>query len=388
MKVVNIPLTDFFRTISEVSGLNILIDPDIGGRVTLNMEAVPWDQLFDAVLKSHQLEQQLEGNVVRISTKETIRGQEELRRQIKRAEFLAADMNTNTFHLNYAVAVDIAKTLENQISPRGEIDVDERTNTLIVTDITSNVRNLSDLIRTLDVPEAQVEIEARIVEATTNFARELGADFNLSIGNFFNRSVRPPGSDRNSGSATVSAGALNPVGTAAIGIGNLLDTIRLDAVISAAEESGEARVLSKPRVSAQNNAEASIIQGALIPIPVVQNFTTRVRFQEAALKLTVTPQITQEETVLLSLRVENNVPDFSQTVLGIPTILTSEAETLVLVPDGGTTVIGGIFTETDRYETRKVPGLGDVPIVGRLFKNTSKERETREILFFITVRIK
>ncbi|HSR67087.1 MAG TPA: type IV pilus secretin PilQ [Acidobacteriota bacterium] len=379
MKVVNIPLVDFFRIISEVSGLNVLIDPDVGGRVTLNMEAVPWDQLFEAVLRSNQLERSVEGNLVRISTKATLQKEEESKLAMKRANFLAADTRTDLYHLDYAVAANIASTLEEQLSDRGRIDVDSRTNTLIITDVVGSIQRLETLIERLDIPEMQVEIEARIVEATTNFARELGSAFDIQFGNF---------GTRNRGTGTSSALLDDPVGTATFSTGTLLDTFRLDAFISAAEMRGDARILSKPRVSAQNNAEAVITQGAKIPIPVTENFTTRVRFEEAALKLTVTPQITQEGTVLLNLRVENDVPDFSQTVLGIPTILTSQAETLVLVADGGTTVIGGIFTETDREDIRKVPGLGSVPVLGNLFKSKSLERETREILFFITVRIK
>ena len=170
--------------------------------------------------------------------------------------------------------------------------------------------------------------------------------------------------------------------------GKFLDLVVVDALIEAAEEKGEARILSKPRVSAQNNAEAIITQGAKIPIPVQQNFTTTVRFEVAALRLTVTPQITDKETVLLGILLENNVPDFTRTVLGIPTILTSESQTLVLVPDGGTTVIDGVFVETDRQQDRKVPGLGDIPVLGHLFKSTTDDRETREILFFITPRIR
>ena len=391
MKVVDIPLRDFFRIVSEVSGLNVMVDSDVAGSVTLNMEAVPWDQLFQAVLRSNRLESIIEGNLVRVSTKETIRLEEETRRQIKREKFLAADTRTDTFHLNYAVATDISQTLQDQLTDRGQIDVDQRTNTLIITDIEDSFARVDELIRKLDVPEQQVEIEARIVEATTNFMRELGSNLNVRIGG------RP--GDRNLGVGQINAGQGSVsrelgriVGGSVGGIGGsfgrILDVFELDVLITAAEDRGDARILSKPRVSAQNNAEAVITQGAKIPIPVTQNFTTRVRFEEAALKLTVTPQITQENTVLLKMRVENDVPDFSQTVLGIPTILISQAETLVLVPDGGTTVIGGIFTETERTEITQVPGLGNIPVLGHLFKNSSKERETREILFFITVRIK
>ena len=379
MKVVNISLVDFFRIISELSGLNILIDPTVEGTITLNVDAVPWDQLFEVVLRSHRLEKSVEGNLVRISTKETLRQEEEETQKLKRATYLATDTITVTKHLNYAAGHKIVETLEQQLTERGLIDVDERTNTLIITDIPGKVHQLLGLAETLDAPELQVEIEARIVEVTTHLARAIGTELGFMVGK---------SSDRVQGTLTTFAPALETVGSGRLIAGRVLDTVQLDAVIAAAERSGEARILSQPRVTAQNNAEALITQGARIPIPVQQNFATTVRFEAAALQLTVTPQVTEKETVLLNIKVENNVPDFTRTVLGIPIILTSESQTMVLVPDGGTTVIGGIFVEVKRKQKTKFPGLGDVPILGHLFKNINKERETREILFFITSRIK
>ncbi len=382
LKLVNASLVDFFRAVSELSGLNVLIDPDVRGSITINVDEVPWDQLFDVVLKSHRLEKSIQGNLVRISTKETLRLEEEAVRDLKRAAFLAADTKTVARRLNYADAKAVFEGLDEDkafLSQRGELVVDERTNTIFVTDVPEQVDRVLDFLTQIDIPESQVEIEARIIEATTSFAREIGANFGFAIGT---------GSDRNRGSFRAFAPVDEPVGTANFTTGTFLDTFRLDAMITAAELRGDARILSKPRVSAQNNAEAIITQGSRIPIPVQINFTTTVRFETAALRLTVTPQITEEDTVALTIKVENNIPDFSRTVLGIPTILTSEAETRVLVESGGTTVIGGIFVETDRNSVDKVPGLGNVPVLGHLFKRTSKERETREILFFLTPKIK
>ncbi|GAB4109420.1 MAG: hypothetical protein Kow001_09500 [Acidobacteriota bacterium] len=379
LKLVNVSLVDFFRAISELSGLNILIDPEVKGNITINVEQVPWDQLFEAVLRSHGLTRTIDGNLVRISTKKKLRDEEESEQALKRAAFLARDLVTVTRTLNYASGEELLPSFEKQLSERGQINVDKRTNTLIITDVPEGVEKIGGLIGTLDKPERQVEIEARIIEATTRFARELGAEFGLLIGN---------DSDRNQGGLVVASPAEDPVGSFAFRTGKFLDTFKLDAFITAGEQSGQARILSKPRVSAQNNAEAKITQGAKIPIPVQINFTTTVRYEVAALQLTVTPQITQENTVALNIKVENNVPDFSQTVLGIPTILTSESQTRVLVEDGGTTVIGGIFVEIDRESEDKVPGLGDIPVLGHLFKRTGKDRETREILFFITPRIR
>jgi type IV pilus assembly protein PilQ len=379
LKLVNVPLVDFFRAISELSGLNVLIDPDVQGTITINVEAIPWDQLFEAVLSSHGLMKSIEGNLVRISTQETLRLEEEAQHALKKAAFLARDTVTITRQLNYATGADLIPSFEKQLTERGQIGVDERTNTLIITDVAEGVDRLTKLIDSLDIAERQVEIEARIIEAKTTFSRELGVQLGMFIG--------APG-DRNLGGLEVFAPVEEAVGAAGFFSGKPLDTFQLDALITAAELEGDARILSKPRVSAQNNAEAKITQGSKIPIPVQQNFTTTVRYETAALQLTVTPMITEESTIMLKIKVENNIPDFTRTVLGIPTILTSESNTQVLVNDGGTTVIGGIFVENENETEDRVPGLGSVPVLGHLFKKSLISRETREILFFITPRIK
>ena len=382
LKLVNARLVDFFRAISELSNLNVLIDPDVRGTITINVEEIPWDQLFDVVLRSHRLEQSIDGSLVRISTKATLQREQNAKRTLKRAELLAADTITVSRRLNYADAGQINSALDGErsfISTRGELVIDRRTNTVFITDVEEYVEKFLELLDTIDIPELQVEIEARIIEATTNFARDIGFSFGFNVGSPV---------DRNTGGFQSFAPTPSPIGVGSFLNGFLLDTVRLDAMITAAEREGEARVLSKPRVSAQNNSQAIITQGSRIPIPVTRNFSTSVRFETAALRLTVTPQITEDRTISLKIKVENNIPDFSRTVLGIPTILTSEAQTMVLVPDGGTTVIGGIFVEADRSSEDKVPVLGDIPVLGNLFKRSKESRETREILFFLTPKIK
>ncbi len=389
LKVVQISVTDFFRTISELSGLNILIDPEVGGSLTLNVEQVPWDQLFDAVLQSQGLAKRIEGNLVRISTQDKLRSEQEMNQQLKQATLVAADTLTVTKRLNYATGGDIIGTLEPHLTPRGSMNVDDRTNTLIISDVPFGIDAVSDLLNILDVAEKQVEIEARIIEASTNFSRSLGVQLGIGIGriepakNAFGDVADRVTSQINTG---VPASG-NLTGLGGLVIGGLVDTFRLDAVISAAETEGEARILSKPRVTAQNNAEATITQGSQIPVPVQQNFTTTVEFQTAALRLTVTPRVTNVGTILLDIQVENNIPDFARTVLGIPAIQTSESTTQVLVTDGGTTVIGGIYVQQESDAEDRVPGLGKIPLIGNLFKTTSKSKDTREILFFITARI-
>ena len=381
LKVVQISVTDFFRTISELSGLNILIDPEVAGSLTLNVEQVPWDQLFDAVLQSQGLAKRIEGNLVRISTQDKLRTEQEINQQLKEATFLAADTLTVIKRLNYATGREITSSLEPHLTLRGSMNVDDRTNTLIISDVPFGIDAVTNLINLLDVAEEQVEIEARIIEASTNFSRSLGIELGFGIGRI------DPIDQVTSQINTITPADGSVTGLADLVVGGLMNTFRLDALISAAETEGEARILSKPRVTAQNNTEATITQGSQIPIPVVPNFTTTVQFQTAALQLTVTPRVTNVGTILLDIHVENNIPDFSRTVADIPSIQTSEATTQVMVHDGGTTVIGGIYVQTQSESEDRVPGLGRIPLFGNLLKSNTKAKDTREIIFFITARI-
>ncbi len=379
LKLVEVSLSDFFRVISELGNLNLLIDPDISGTLTLHVQSVPWPQILKAVLSSYGLQETKLGRIVRISKRETRAAESKPSGHLEKTELLEQQLITRATQLNYASGKEIVSTLENQLSERGQLHLDERTNTLIITDILDKVEQIEKLAAGLDLPELQVEIEARIIQATTNFVRELGTRLGLTLGF--------PGSAIQ-GTLNATIPAQQSLGTAGVTIGRMLDTTLLDAMLSAAETKGEVRIISRPRVSAQSNAEAIITQGARIPIPVQQNFTTTVRFETAALRLVVTPTVTRKETIVLKIRVENNVPDFSRTVLGIPTILTSESQTVVLLPNAGTTVIGGIFLETEREQHQRVPGLSKIPIMGMLFRRSFQQRETQEILFFITARIK
>lgn len=381
LKLINVSLVDFFRALSELSGTNLLIDPDVEGSLTINVEQVPWDQLFDAVLNSHGLVRNIQGNLVRISTKRTLQSEEESVKALKDAYFMSKDTVTVTRHFNFATAADLIDTFKEQLSTRGQVNVDPRTNTLVITDVPEGIKKIDSLIGELDKPERQVEIEARIVEVTTNFSRQIGFEFGLMIGG--------RADDRNTAGAAYNLPVDTDKANSLVGFstGKAIDVIKLDAALTAAESRGEARMLSKPKVSAQNNAEARITQGAKIPIPVQQNYTTTVRYETAALQLVVTPRITEENVIYLDIRVENSQPDFTQTVMGIPTIYTSESQTKVIVPDGGTTVVGGTYVETTTDSENRVPGLGSLPVIGNLFKKSVKEKDTREILFFITTKI-
>lgn len=378
VKLVDVSMVDFLRVISEVSGLNIIVDPDVEGSLTINVEKVPWDQLMQTVLESHGLTYTGLGTLIRISRKETLQQREKVRHELKQELFLREKLLTEVRYLKYSHAKTLQVPLESVLTQRGQIKLDERTNALIIRDVQESIQHISRLIDLLDRPEQQVEIEARIVEVTQRFSKQLGVQIGFQLGNT---------TDRYRGGVSVIAPVEPAIGSASLSVGGLLDTMALDAAITAAEATGDARMISKPRVSTLNNAEARIVQGAKIPIPVQMNYTTNVRYETAALNLSVKPQITGEGKVSLEIKVENSVPDFSQTVRDIPTILTSESHTRVLVDNGATAIIGGIYVEKDRKGELKIPGIGGIPIIGRLFKRTDKALETREVLFFITSRI-
>ena len=426
LDLIDIPLVDFFRLMSEEGGINIVMDPEIKGRVSIKVVKVPWDQIFEAVLTNNGLDKQVQGAVVRIARKSTLQDEAKQKESLKKANLLAADLETRVKRLNYAKANSLLKAIEDQKTVRGTIVVEERTNALILTDLPSSLERLLKLIESLDIPQPQVEIEARIVSAARDFARDIGVQFGFVQGNLQRVTVGGPNTfgtiggtrpsatptstfaagnsrgrgasdDQVSESGAVSPGgagnynvnlpATNPFGGLGISIGNIFDTFLLDAAITAGESKGMAKLISQPKVTAQNNSSAVITQGLRFPVPVVANNTVTVQFHNAALTLTVTPQITYEGNIVLDLKVENNSPDWSNTVNDIPSIRTSESTTRVLVSDGGTTVIGGILMDDESSTQDRIPGLASLPFLGHLFRRDAVARTTQEVLFFVTPRI-
>jgi len=436
LDLVNVPLVDFFRLMADEGGINIVLDPAVKGTLSMKVVKMPWDQIFEAALRNNSLDKQIEGTMVRVARKSTL--QEEARQQeaLKKANLLAADLQTRIKRLNYAKAKDLVDAVSDQKTVRGTVVVDERTNSLILTDIPASIARQIDLIEALDLPQAQVEIEARIVSASRNFARDIGVQFGFVQGNLERVTVGGPntfgtiGGTRPSATPDKTYAAGNPItgrgagitgddgGTASesaavstgtqatnkgnynvnlpaarafgglgISVGNIFDTFLLDAAITAGETKGMAKLISQPKVIAQNNSRAVVTQGLRFPVPINSNNTVTIQFFDAALTLTATPQITYEGNIVLDLKVENNTADFGNSVDGVPSIRTSESSTRVLVTDGGTTVIGGILLDEDANSENKVPGLGSLPVIGHLFKNTSVTRSTQEILFFVTPRI-
>jgi type IV pilus secretin PilQ/predicted competence protein len=430
LDLIDLPLVDFFRLMAVEGGINIVLDPDVKGNISIMMEKVPWDQIFESVLATRGLDKQVEGTLVRVTRKATLQDEAKQREALKKANLLAADLETRIKRLNYAKAGSLIPVLADQKTVRGTVVLDERTNSLIITDLPSSLDKISQLIDSLDIAQAQVEIEARIVSATRDFARDIGIQFGFVAGNLQRITVGGPNTfgtiggtrpsatptstfaagtatgrgaadSSSSESAAVSTGttsnqkgnynvnlpANKAYGGAGISIGNIFDTFLLDAAVTAGESKGVAKLISQPKVTAQNNSPAVITQGLRFPVQVVANNTITIQFQNAALTLTVTPQITYEGNIVLDLKVENNTPDFSLQVNGVPSIRTSESTTRVLVSDGGTTVIGGILTDSESTQGDKIPGLGSLPFVGYLFRRSAVARNTQEVLFFVTPRI-
>jgi len=401
----DVDLRDFFRLIHEISGLNVVLDPQVKGSLTIVLDDVPWDQALDIVLKNNGLDRQLDGNVLRIATVETLRKEAEARRAQIEAQALAVDKITVTRFLSYAHARDVVTTLKKFLSARGDVVSDERTNSLIINDIPSTIPRLDELIAKLDRKTQEVEIEARVVAATRSFARDIGTQFAFGTGS----SVWAVGGGQFTGTAPVQANNVtNPqyiiVGTnqiplfsnlpatgptSSLNFTNATNRYRIDFILTMAESRGLIKILSRPRVVTQNNIQALVRQGVRIPIVTQAQLggPPTVTYVDAFLRLTVTPQITAEGTIFLNVDVENTVPDFGRTIQGNPTLLTQQATTQVLVTDGGTVVIGGVIQSQNSVNVKQVPLLGNIPILGNLFKERAITTQTQELIFFITPKI-
>jgi type IV pilus assembly protein PilQ len=408
LKFKDADLRDVVLYLAEFASLNVVFDSDVRGVVTCNLQDVPWDQALDIVLKQNKMGKTIEGNILRIAPIGILTREQEDERKMKESKELAGPVQIKTVTLSYSKAKDVAALLKSKLSSRGEMIIDERTNTLLITDVKDKMDTIEKLLTVVDTPTPQVSIEARIVEASTTFTRNLGIQwgFKLNADSFngnttslqFPNSVNVNGALIPTGTTTKGIGgplggyAINlpaPSFNSALGLSfaNVLDTFRLDVALSALESAGEGKIISHPQITTQNNMEANIVQGRQIPVQTVANFTVTTRYVNAALELKATPQITAEGTIIMTVEIQNNAADFANLVNGIPPITTQSAKTTVMVPDGGTTVIGGIYRTEDSVTREKVPFLSQIPILGGLFKNFARTKTSRELLIFITPRI-
>lgn len=462
LNVVNADIRDILNYITEQYGVNFVIDSSVGAvPVTVNVQDVPWNVALDAVLKANRLGVESSGNILRVATTEVLAKESETQRVINDSRLDASPLVTEFIRLNYARASGtlaqaagstgafsggstnlsfsggaggdatggsgdqgLLPIISRRLSRRGSIEVDGRSNTLIITDVKENIDAIRQLAAILDQPEPQVEIETRIVIAQHNFSRDLGAQLsagvvNLGNGGLANISSLPATSGSSSGSGgtggTAATGAksgpnpfgvfggltgttqpLGSLGAAAastvIGLTTgLFGTAQISALITLAESRGEAKTVATPRVTALNNRPAQIESGSQIPVQTTQaasgTAVVTTTFVSVPLRLSITPQITDVGTVILRVTIENNTINTGIAVGGVPGIDTQRMQTEVLVPDGGTTVMGGVLADTEGETRQRTPGLASIPIVGNLFKRKLTTRQSSEILFFITPHI-
>lgn len=449
LNVVNADIRDILNYITEQYGVNFVVDASVKSvPVTINVTDVPWNFALDSILKANRLGVEVNGNILRVATLQVLKDEAKIRAEeetartaLRDAQLLNQPLYTEFIRLNYARAsgslasaasgadsftgggasaagagsggdAGILPIIKRRLSTRGSIEVDSRSNTLIVTDVRDNLEAVRRLITLLDQPEPQVEIETRIVVANRSFSRDLGVQ--LSAGVF---SLRRGGGVTFNSAQNGAVGGLNPNGlpggltgtpepspglganlpTTVIGLTTgVFGTAQIGALITAAESKGQAKVVATPRVTALNNRSAQIESGAQIPVITPQSsagggggaaiFTTT--FVSVPLRLSITPQITDAGTVILRVTMENNT--VNRTIinaLGTPGIDTQRMQTEVLVPDGGTTVVGGVLNDRETDTQNRTPGLASLPVLGNLFKRKAITRNTDEILFFITPRI-
>ncbi len=405
----DVDLKDFFRLIHEISGLNVVLDPSVKGTVTLVLDDVPWDQALDIVLRNNSLDRQLDGNVLRIASIDTLRTEAVARRNQLEAQALAVDKVTVTRFLSYARSADLVPTLKKFLSARGDIIADARMNALVISDIPGTIPGLDRLIAQLDRKTQEVEIEARIVAATRTFVREIG----VQLGGGWGGASTSVSGNPNSGfgNTALTDGSGNPIKSAPFPVSggtlplfsnfpvlqptsgfeilNAGHSYALDLYLSLAEQRGLLKILSRPRVVTQNNVTALVRQGYRLPVVTLGqlNGPPTVTYVDAFLRLTVTPQITVENTIFMAVDVENTTPDFTRTVLGNPILLTQQTTTQVLVTDGGTVTIGGVVQTQNTLTTQEVPVLGQIPVLKYLFQHKTTNTQTQELIFFITPKI-
>jgi type IV pilus assembly protein PilQ len=464
LNVVNADIRDILNYITEQYGVNFVIDASVAAvPVTVNVQDVPWNIALDAVLKANRLGIEVNGNILRVATTDVLAKEAETQKVINDSRLDASPLVTEFIRLNYARASGtlaqaagstgafsggstnlsfsggaggdatggggdqgLLPIISRRLSRRGSIEVDGRSNTLIITDVKENIDAVRQLVAILDQPEPQVEIETRIVIAQRNFSRDLGAQISAGVLNFGrgalgNITTLPSTSGTNDGGGGGGGGGgeggavrtgPNPFGvfggldgtiqpipslaaaaaSTVIGLTTgLFGTAQISALITLAESRGQAKTVATPRVTALNNRPAQIESGSQIPVQTTQaasgTAVVTTTFVSVPLRLSITPQITDAGTVVLRVTIENNTLNTGIAVAGVPGIDTQRMQSEVLVPDGGTTVMGGVLADTEGEAQQRTPGLASIPIVGNLFKRKLTTRQNSEILFFITPRI-
>ncbi len=398
-----------FRLISHVSRLNIVSGDDVTGTVTVRLIDVPWDQALAVILQAKGLASQRFGNIVRVAPIETIKAEQQSALEAKRAAYELMPLQVLVIPLNYATAQNVAQEITSQLSARGTVEFDQRSNQVIIQDTEEKLAQLRELIRQIDRQTPQVLIESRIIEASSRYSRSLGIQWGGELdmspntgygtGIFFPSTIGAQGGQDAEGQGqsqfyspgqenlAVDLGSTASAGSLAIALGSVSGLINLDARLSAMEQEGWGEVISAPRITTLDNVTAVIKQGARIPFLSVSAGGTQVQFIQAALELEVTPHITSDGSIFMDMTIENNRADFSNVVQGQPSIQIKEAATQLLVGNGDTTVIGGVYSTEEGVSTSRIPLLGSIPVLGALFRNNTRTVTRNEMLVFVTPHI-
>ncbi len=435
---INADVRNVLRALTEVSGKNIVISDDVKDiKVTMKLDNVPWDDAFDIVIKNYKLAKMEEENLIRVTTYKTFldvkkqESEEKAAAQRARLEKLkqGEEMSTETVYLSYANPADMVKVLQGDstggaaaagarkgfLSEYGTITQVPWNNALIVKDTKENVATIIKVIKQHDVKPEQIQIDCRIVQATSDFSKELGIQWGQRYTGssiFGSKAVEITGAkDAGSSSAAASYTATTGLvalrgtaqypynvnlpaavgkgsgGTLGIFIGSVTDTFMLDVQLSALESDGKGKILSSPKVITSDNKKATITQGKSIPYQTVSQSGTQTQFAEATLGLEVTPTVTKDGYIKLDVIAKKDSADFINTSAGVPTIDKKQAQTMLYVKDGETAVIGGIYEREENEGESGVPLLKSIPLFGWMFKKTTQKDTKTELLIFITPRI-
>ena len=392
-------INNILRLIAEVSELNVITSEDVKGKVSMRLINIPWDQALDVILKTNQLDMIREGSIIRIAPATKIAEERKAFNEAKKAaieskvvEEEVEELTTEIFSISYAKAGDLTKNLEKIKSKRGDLTIDERTNTIIAKDIKKKMAEMKSLVDKLDKRTPQVLIEARIVEVNKNYSKELGIEwggkFNLASDVNFPNTVAVTGSSVGTSAVSLPAAVGSGTGGAiSATLGSVTGATQLDLRLSALEASGKARILSTPKITTSDNKEAVIESGRSIPYATVSQSGTQIQFIDATISLTVTPHITSDNFVSMKIIATKNEADFANQVQGTPSIIKKKANTEVLIKDGDTTVIGGLYKTTKTENVAGVPWFMKIPIIGWLFKKKTDKDDGEELLIFITPKI-
>ncbi len=392
-------IKNILRLIAEVSNLNIIVADEATGKITMRLVDVPWDQALDIILQSKNLDKRQVGNVVRIAPVDVLRKEDQAKLQEQKLKEGLEPLVNELISVNYATAKEIMPQVKSILSDRGDVKVDERTNTLIIKDIARTIPNVKHLVRVLDTRTPMVLIEARIIEANLSFQNELGVQWGFLLGG---------GKAKAGGgtAGTVLGDAVNRVidlpavprtglGSTGAGSAGILSAIfsrgtiqELDVTLSAHENKGDVKIISSPKIATLDNKEASIEQGLRIPyLKLTTEGTVTTDFIDANIKLTVTPHVTNDGTIKLIVKVKKDAPSSEVVVQGVPSIDKKEAISEVLIRDSGIVAIAGIYTIDKEVNNEGVPLFNKIPLLGWLFKRENKQDNRRDLLIFVSPKI-